>query len=51
MLGAIILVVALLAIPPMVLMSGMIAAAVLGESTARDAEARFEGSELIDLNR
>jgi hypothetical protein len=51
MLGAIILVVVLLAIPPMVLMTGMVAAAVLGETTARDAEARHEGSELIDLNK
>ena len=51
MLGAIILVVAMLALVPIVLMSGMIVAAVLGETTARDAEARFEGSELVDLTK
>lgn len=50
MVGAILIVVVLLAIPPMVLMTGMIAAALLGESSWRDAEARHEGSELIDLN-
>ena len=51
MLGAILIVVALLAIPPMVLMSGMVAAAIIGHTTANDAEARHEGSELIALNR
>jgi len=51
MLGAIIIVVALLAIVPLVLMTGMAAAAVLGETTMKDAEARHEGSELIALNR
>lgn len=51
MLGAVLLVIVLLAIPPMVLMTGMVVAAVLGETTARDAEARHDGSELIALNR
>ena len=51
MLGAIIIVVVLLALVPVVLMSGMIVAALLGESTTRDAEARHEGSELVELNR
>lgn len=51
MLGAIIIVVVLLAIVPVVLMSGMIAAAILGEATTRDAEARHEGSELVELNK
>jgi hypothetical protein len=51
MLGAIIFVVILLGIVPVVLMSGMVAAGVLGETIAGDAEARFEGSELLDLNK
>jgi outer membrane lipoprotein-sorting protein len=50
-LGTIIFVVLLLGIVPAVLMSGMVAAGVLGESVASDAEARFEGSELLDLNK
>ena len=51
MLGAIILVIALLAIPPMILMGGMVVAALLGHTSTDDAEARHAGSELIDLNR
>ena len=51
MLGGIILVVALIAMVPMVLLSGMALAAVLGQVTTKDAEARHEGSELIALNR
>ena len=51
MLGAIILVVVLLLIPVMVLMTGGIASAVLGFFLKSDAEARHEGSELIDLNK
>jgi hypothetical protein len=50
-LGAIIIVVALLLIPVMVLMTGGIAAALLGFFLKSDAEARHEGSELIELNR
>jgi hypothetical protein len=50
-LGPILIVVALLAIPPLVLMSGMVMAAILDWSLTTDAEARYEGSELIDLNR
>jgi hypothetical protein len=50
MLGAIIIVVVLLAIVPAVLMSGMAAAGVLSETLVGDAEARYEGSELLDLN-
>ena len=45
------IVVVLLLIPVMVLMSGGIASAVLGFFLKSDAEARHEGSELIDLNR
>lgn len=51
MIGAVVIVVALLAIPPMVLMSGMAMAAVLDHFLVTDAEARHEGSELIELNR
>ena len=51
MLGAIILVVVLLLIPVMVLMTGGIASAILGFFLKSDAEARYEGSELIELNK
>lgn len=51
MLGAIIIVVVLLAIPPMVLMTGMVAASALGQILTKDVEAAHEGSELIALNR
>ena len=51
MLGGIVIVVVLLAIVPMVLMSGMVVAAILDHVLTTDAEARHEGSELIDLNR
>jgi hypothetical protein len=47
--GAIIIVIVLLVIPVLVLMSGGIAAAILGETLERDAEVRFEDSELLDL--
>jgi hypothetical protein len=50
-LGAIVIVVVLLLIPVMVLMSGGIASAVLGFFLKSDAEARHEGSELVDLNK
>jgi hypothetical protein len=50
MLGAIVLVVAMLAFIPLVLLSGMVASAILGTVLKGDAEARHEGSELIDLN-
>ena len=45
------IVVVLLLIPVMVLMSGGIASALLGFFLKSDAEARHEGSELVDLNR
>ena len=51
MLGGIILVVALIAMVPMVLLTGMAAAAVIGHVSTKDAEARHEGSELIALNQ
>ncbi len=40
----------LLALPVVVCMSGAIAAAILGQFLTNDAEARHEGSELLDLN-
>src|SRR5688572_27876558 len=51
MLGAIVIVLVILAIPPMILMSGMVVAAILGHTSTADAEARHEGSELIELKR
>ena len=45
------IVVVLLLIPVMVLMTGGIASAALGFFLKSDAEARHEGSELIDLNK
>ena len=51
MIGGVLIVLVMLAIPPMVLMTGMVIAAVLGQTTTRDAESRFEGSELIELNK
>jgi hypothetical protein len=49
MVGAVIIVVVLLLIPVLVLMSGGILSAVLGETMELDAEERNEGSELLDL--
>ncbi|MCU0259652.1 MAG: hypothetical protein MUE78_01405 [Ilumatobacteraceae bacterium] len=51
MAGPIAIVIVLLLIPVLVLMGGAIASAVLGHFFVRDAEARHEGSELIELNR
>jgi hypothetical protein len=51
MLGAIILAVVILLIPVAVIMSGAAAAALIGWALKSDADGRFEGSELIDLNR
>jgi hypothetical protein len=48
--GAIILVVVLVLFPVLVCMSSVILAAVLGGALNRDAEVRYEGSELLDLN-
>jgi hypothetical protein len=50
--GAIILaIVIVVVIPVAVCMSGAVVAALLGWSLKDDAEARNEGSELIELNR
>jgi hypothetical protein len=49
--GAIAIVVVLVVvIPVLVLMSGSIAAAILGTFMVKDGEERNEGSELLDLN-
>jgi hypothetical protein len=50
MAGAIAIVVVLLLIPVVVLMSGAVASALLGETLEVDAEARNEGSELLELS-
>jgi hypothetical protein len=50
MAGAIIIVVVLLLIPVMVLMTGGILSAVIGESMEIDAGTRHEGSELLELS-
>lgn len=49
MAGAIALIVAMIAIPIGVLMSGAVASAILGEAFRRDGVARHEGSELLEL--
>jgi hypothetical protein len=46
-----ILVAIVVAIPVAVLMSGAVASMILGWFLKDDAEERYEGSELIDLNR
>jgi hypothetical protein len=50
MAGAVAIVIVLLLIPVAVLMSGAVAAAVLGHFLWRDADVRHEGSELVELN-
>ena len=50
MVGAIILVVLLLMFPILVGLGTVIVAAILGESLHRDARARNEASELLELN-
>jgi hypothetical protein len=49
--GAIVVVVAMVVVlPPLLFGSGALVAALLGWLLRDDAEARHEGSELIDLN-
>lgn len=48
--GAIAIVVVLLLIPVLVLMTGGLASAVIGTILGRDADARHEGSELLQLD-
>lgn len=50
MLGAAIIVVVLLILPVTILMSGAVGAAIIGFFVRADADARHEGSELVDLN-
>ena len=50
MAGAIAIVVVLLLIPVIVLMSGGVLSAVIGFFLGRDADARYEGSELLKLD-
>ena len=51
MLGAAIIVIVLvIAIPVGILMSGAIGAWIIGHFLRSDADARHEGSELVDLN-
>jgi hypothetical protein len=49
MAGAIAIVVVLLLIPVLVIMSGAVASAILGEAMYRDGRLRNDGSELLDL--
>jgi hypothetical protein len=48
--GAIAIVVVLLLIPVLVLLSGGVLAAVIGQLLGRDADARHQGSELLELD-
>lgn len=51
MAGAIaIVVIVMVVMPVLLIMSGTIVAALLGQTAKADAEARHEGSELIDLS-
>jgi hypothetical protein len=48
--GAVAIVIVLLLIPVVVIMSGAVASAILGEVLYRDGVARNEGSELLELD-
>ena len=50
MAGAIIIVVVLLLIPVMVLLSGSVMSAILGQTLEIDADDRYAGSELLELD-
>ena len=50
MAGAVIIAVTLLVFPVVVIMSGAVASAILGESLYRDGRTRNEGSGLIELD-
>lgn len=49
MFGAVALIIAMIAIPVVVIMSGAAASAILGEFLRRDGIARHENSELLEL--
>ena len=52
MLGAIVLAVVLVIVIPVgVLMSGAVGAGILGWALKSDADERYAGSELVDLNK
>jgi hypothetical protein len=51
MLGAVLIVIVLLVLPVIIIMSLTLVAGALGWSLKSDAEQRYEGSELIELNR
>ncbi len=51
MIGPIILIVAMLGAPIGMFLSGAIVAMLHGLLATKDAEARFEGSELLELSR
>jgi hypothetical protein len=51
MAGAVAIVIVLLLIPVLVLVSGGILSAFIGQVLFRDAEQRNAGSELVELNR
>ena len=51
MLGAVLLVVAMLLMVPLILVVGGVVMGVLGWSVQADVEQAHEGSELIELNR
>ena len=48
--GAVVIIIALLVFPVIAIMGSVIIAALLGWALNSDAEARHEGSELIDVN-
>ncbi len=48
--GAVAIILALLVFPVIAIMGSVTIAALLGWALNRDAEERFEGSELIDVN-
>ena len=49
--GPIAIVIFLLLLPVLILMAAAVGAAIFGNLLTADAEARHEGSELLDLNR
>lgn len=52
MIGPVLTVIAIVIVVPVsVLMSGALASAIMGYFLRDDAEERYEGSELIELNR
>jgi hypothetical protein len=48
--GAIVIAVVLVLFPVLVIISGLVGAAILGMTLNADAKQRNEGSELLDLN-